>query len=287
MIKKTITLFIAIFAFSTLFTQIPAIAAGIDCETITDQSRRETCKNCEKIPDSTAREACKNNQAQPNSDAIFKGTPRESILGLVPWDSGVNITDEESLKSGIWQIVTNIANDITIIAAYLVLGYVIYGGYLYTFSSGDPTKAASGKKTLTHAFIGLAIVMSANLIMSTIRLALLGSNPLSCDLATGYGCVDPNTMVTNTIQWFIAMAGIVSAIFIVYGGISYTTSNGDPNKLQKAKQTIIYALIGLAIVGLAEFITAFVSGIIRDADNQASYQPSFAQVKLIKGSHEI
>ena len=249
MIKKIITLFITIFVFSTVFTQIPAIAA--------------------------------------DSDVIFKGTPRESILGLVPWDSGVNISDEESLKSGIWQIVANVANDITIIAAYLVLGYVIYGGYLYTFSSGDPTKAASGKKTLVHAFIGLAIVMSANLIMSTIRLALLGNNALSCNPTTGAGCINPNDMITSTIQWFIAMAGIVSAIFVVYGGISYTTSGGDPNKLQKAKQMIIYALIGLAIVGLAEFITAFVSGIIRNADNQASYQPSIAQTKLIKGSHEI
>ena len=43
------------------------------------------------------------------------------------------------------------------------------------------------------------------------------------------------------------------------------TSAGDPNKLQKAKQSIIYAVIGLIIVALAEVITAFVSGIISDA----------------------
>lgn len=221
-------------------------------------------------------------------DASFTGDCRNMFLGLTSWDCDVTISDELSLKKGIWQIVVNIANDIAIIAAYLVLGYVIYGGYLYTFSSGDPSKAAAGKKTLTHAFIGLAIVMSANLIISTIRYALLRNSSLSCDPITGNGCLqETNTLISNTIQWFIAMAGIVSAIFVVYGGISYITSSGEPSKLQSAKQMIIYALIGLAIVGFAEAITAFVSDMIRNANsNPTSFQPSIAQTKLIKGPYE-
>lgn len=224
------------------------------------------------------------------TSAVFNLTTTQSVsaadrtfLGLIPWDSGTGFFDskgnpvtvnEDSLKAGIWQIAANIATDITIIAAYLVLGYVIYGGYLYIFSAGDPNKVASGKKTLTHAFIGLAIAMSAYLIMSTIRFALLGfDGQLSCNPTAGSleasGCIDANTLVTNTLDWVYGIASVVAVVFIVYGGISYTTSAGDPSKLQKAKQVIIYALIGLAIVGLAKFITAFVSGIIQDANNQA------------------
>lgn len=229
---------------------------------------------------------------KPNvSGSIFTGRQGEAcqgFLGLTAWDCGVTINDENTLKNGIWQIVANIATDITIIAAYLVLGYVIYGGYLYIFSSGDAGKVASGKKTLTHAFIGLAIVMSAYLIMSTIRFALLGAGgKFSCDFLSdaGTGCVDANSIVTNAIQWTIGIAGAVALIFVVYGGISYTTSAGDPGKLQKAKQTILYALIGLAIVALAEAITAFISGTIRNADNAAtSYQN---QIIISKESHEI
>ena len=224
------------------------------------------------------------------SGSVFRGTCRDSFLGLVSWDCDVNIRDEESLKNGIWQIAANIAVDITIIAAYLVLGYVIYGGYLYIFSSGDPTKVASGKKTLTHAFIGLAIVMSAYLIMSTIRFALLGANgQFNCDFMSesDTGCIDANTLVTNAIQWFIGIAGVVALIFVVYGGISYTTSTGDPSKLQKAKQTIIYALIGLAIVALAEAITAFVSGMIRDANNNTEANNYINQTIISKESHEV
>lgn len=210
-----------------------------------------------------------------------KGKDCGGLLGFTTWDCGVSISDQESLKSGIWMIAVNVLTDITIAAAYLVLGYVIYGGYQYIFSAGDPGKVATGKKTLAQAFIGLAIVMSANIIMSSIRFALLGSKGSFSDCATN-ACVDAGAMVTNAIQWVIGMAGVVSAIFVVYGGIAYISSSGDPTKLQKAKSIILYALIGLAIVALAELITSFVSGMIRDADGSAtSYN------NITKEVHEI
>lgn len=204
------------------------------------------------------------------ADSVFRsGEDCPNFLGLTSWDCGVpDINSEESLKNGIWTIVANIATDITVIAAYLVLGYVIYGGYLYSFSGGDPGKVATGKKTLVQAFIGLAIVMSANLIMGTIRIVLVGGSGNIGDCATGE-CVDPGTLVEQLIGWFISIAGIVSAIFLVYGGITYMTSSGDPGKTKKAKDMIMYSLIGLAIVALATVITAFVSNAIRNA-NQTS-----------------
>ena len=187
------------------------------------------------------------------------------FLGLVPWHCNVkeNPSSETELTDNIITIAGNIFTDITIIASYLVVGYVIYGGYLYMFSSGDPSKAMAGKKTLLHAFIGLAIVVFSSVILNTIRLVFIGSGNLA-DCATT-GCTDASTLVTNLIQWVIGVAGLVSAVFIVIGGVGYITSAGEPNKLQKSKQTIIYALIGLVIVGLAEAITLFVSNLIENA----------------------
>ena len=209
-----------------------------------------------------------------------------NFLGFNSWNCGVTITnDQESLKSGIWTIAANVLVDITVAAAYLVLGYVIYGGYQYIFSYGDPGKVATGKKTLAQAFIGLAIVMSANLIMSTIRFVLLDAGgKLNCDPTSGTGCVDGGAMVTNALQWVIGTAGVVSVIFIVYGGIAYISSTGEPAKLQKAKSVITYALIGLAIVALSEIITAFVSDMIRKADEGAGYNN---QTIISKEVHEI
>lgn len=192
----------------------------------------------------------------------------EEFLGLTAWDCNVIISDQDSLVTGIWTIAANVAKDIAVIAAYLVLGYVIYGGYLYTMSGGDPGKVATGKKTLTQAFIGLAIAMLANIIVNTIRIALSADFTGSCNAIenmeiTACGA-KPGPMITSLIQWVIGVAGVVSVIFVIYGGISYSTSSGDPNKIKKAKDMILYALIGLAIVALAEVITAFVSSMISD-----------------------
>lgn len=202
---------------------------------------------------------------------IGSGTPVATscryFLGMVSWDCNTGFdgtVNENTLKTGTWTAVANVATDITVIAAYLVIGYVIYGGYLYVFSAGDPGKTMNGKKTLSRAFIGLAIVMSANIILNSIRVAL-GVNFV--DNCVTSQCLAPGDIVTNAIHWVIGIAGAIATIFVVYGGISYTTSAGDPGKLKKAKDMILYALIGLAIVALAELITAFVSNIIRNANN--------------------
>lgn len=219
--------------------------------------------NSDDADHQSSNETAHNNYAAvvPNTSA-FEGREDASFLGFVSWDNGVNIKDEESLKAGIWQIAVNIAIDITVAATYLVLGYVIYGGYLYTFSSGEASKVEEGKKTLTRAFIGLAIVLLANLIMNTIRFALLGANGQLTNCATA-NCVNPVNMVSNAINWFIGIAGAVSLIFVVYGGILYITSSGEAGKLEKAKKTITYALIGLIIVALSIVITSFVTSIIK------------------------
>lgn len=214
------------------------------------------------------------------------------FLGMVSWDCNVDIKHKDSttnadssknwLTTNIWTIAANVLTDISIIAVYLVIGYVIYGGYLYMFSSGDPGKVAAGKKTLTQAFIGLAIVMLSSVILNAIRIALGANFATNCvEAGNCYKADDVGNMVTSAIQWVIGVSGVVAAIFVVVGGAGYIMSSGDPGKLQKAKNTIIYALIGLAVVALAEVITATVSSIIRDA-NDANKTSSTNQITIAK-----
>lgn len=54
------------------------------------------------------------------------------------------------------------------------------------------------------------------------------------------------------------LVGIIAVVFVIIGGFKYTTSQGDPGKVQQAKNTIMYALIGLAVTLLAFAITQFV-----------------------------
>ena len=78
------------------------------------------------------------------------------------------------------------------------------------------------------------------------------------------GCPDAGTadelpsVITNIVNGILAVLGIVAVVFILVGGISLMTSAGDPGKIKKAKDTILYALIGLIICVLSYAIVNFV-----------------------------
>ena len=61
--------------------------------------------------------------------------------------------------------------------------------------------------------------------------------------------------VVNLLLWAI---GIISVIMIIIGGVRYATSNGDSNQVTAAKNTIMYAVIGLVIAIFAYAIVNFV-----------------------------
>jgi hypothetical protein len=73
------------------------------------------------------------------------------------------------------------------------------------------------------------------------------------------------SVVGNVIKAIIGALGAVAAIFIVYGGVQYMTSSGDAGKAKKARDTILYACIGLVIAALAFAITNFAIDIIGKA----------------------
>jgi hypothetical protein len=63
--------------------------------------------------------------------------------------------------------------------------------------------------------------------------------------------------VINIFSWIV---GIVSVIMVIVGGFQYVTSGGDSGKVTSAKNTIMYALIGIVIVALAQVMVKFVLG---------------------------
>lgn len=210
-------------------------------------------------------------------EPVYADDGCEPTLGFVPWSCHVDLRPDstDDLGNDIWLIAANVAVDLTVAASYLVLGYVIYGGYLYICSNGDPGKVATGKKALTQAFIGLAIVLLASVILNAIRTGLAGGINMTdncADFRVAEGqdplenCSDGTDIIGHAVGWVIGIAGAVAAIFVVCGAIAYITSAGDPSKVQQAKKTILYALIGLAIVGLAQVITSFVFSRIEEAN---------------------
>ena len=67
-----------------------------------------------------------------------------------------------------------------------------------------------------------------------------------------------NDLITQVINIFSVIVGIVAVIMIIWGGLKYITSGGDSGNVTGAKNTILYAIIGLIIVALAQFIVRFI-----------------------------
>lgn len=68
----------------------------------------------------------------------------------------------------------------------------------------------------------------------------------------------PNGVLTKAASLVATLVGIASVIMIIIGGIQYVISAGDPTNVQNAKNTILYAIIGLVVALLARTIILFV-----------------------------
>jgi len=66
-----------------------------------------------------------------------------------------------------------------------------------------------------------------------------------------------NDIVHTVINLLSAIVGIVAVVMIIIGGLRYITSGGNDTGVTSAKNTILYAIIGLIIVALAQVLVRF------------------------------
>lgn len=79
------------------------------------------------------------------------------------------------------------------------------------------------------------------------------------------GCEDPsgntpdvNDTVRRGLNLFSAILGIIAVVMIMIGGLKYMTSQGDSSQMNSARNTLIFAAVGLVIVVLAQVVVRFV-----------------------------
>jgi hypothetical protein len=91
---------------------------------------------------------------------------------------------------------------------------------------------------------------------------------VSCTGSTG---VSSNAIASDArtiVTLFSIIVGAVCVIMIIYGGFRYITSGGDSGRVGNAKNTLIYAIVGLVIVALAQLIVHFVLQQTQNATTQ-------------------
>ena len=86
------------------------------------------------------------------------------------------------------------------------------------------------------------------------------NDPLICGTPHEDEEAELKTRVRNVLNVVYLWIGIIAVIVMVIGGIRYMTSQGEPDRIKGAKNTIMYALIGLIVTLAAFAITNFVLG---------------------------
>lgn len=64
----------------------------------------------------------------------------------------------------------------------------------------------------------------------------------------------------GALEQAFTFIGAFAVLFVIFGAFRYMTSDGDASKLQQAKNTILYAIVGLLVAVFAFVIVRFVSG---------------------------
>lgn len=103
-------------------------------------------------------------------------------------------------------------------------------------------------------FVGVSLASSTDVFATTLR---EGAEAARCDQCPEnlFGDAGIFKQITNVVLYIV---GVIAVIMLIIGGIKYVVSGGDAKKVTDAKNTVLYAIIGLIIAFLAFAIVNFV-----------------------------
>lgn len=70
------------------------------------------------------------------------------------------------------------------------------------------------------------------------------------------------------ITWIVYLAGVLAFLFLIYSGILYITSGGNPDQAKKAQQGLISAIIGIIVIALSFVILKAAANLARGVISQ-------------------
>lgn len=131
------------------------------------------------------------------------------------------------------------------------------------------------KMTIKRALQGLLLVPVLALGVSAVVphgtvFAADDCDPSSLTVGSGAGCAQgdktptdiqgENGIFKTIVNVLLFIIGAVSVIMLIIGGIRYTVSGGDSSAVTSAKNTILYAIVGIVVAILAYAVVNFVIG---------------------------
>ncbi len=121
---------------------------------------------------------------------------------------------------------------------------------------------------IKNIIVSIALVMGLGLVLiPSTNVSALDLFPSCSSDSSNKLCNDDGSnasgIIKNLVNTLLFVLGIVSVVMMIYGGMVYTTSAGDSSKITKAKNIIIYSVVGMVVAMSAFAIANFVVGVIK------------------------
>jgi TRAP-type C4-dicarboxylate transport system permease small subunit len=185
-----------------------------------------------------------------------------TFLGLVHWYQYLPLGQQCQVQLNlpkdldkVWLIGIAGLEDLLRIAGMVAVAYVIYGGIRYITSQGEPEHTRAALSTIINALVGLSIAIVAASFVGFLGNSLGGQNT-----GTALPNINPSSATQTILNIVFGIIGSVSFLMVVYGGFRFVISRGNPDATSKARNTVIYAVIGLAVTLVAFSAVNFVVG---------------------------
>ena len=207
--------------------------------------------------------------ATPQATYAANDECEKTFLGVPPWYRGLtnndaagkcSITgpstdDPQGLQKFIWKIALNVIQIGLAITGWLALFLILYSGFLFITGGSNASQIEKARKSIFNAVIGLVISLGAIAVTNLIFGVLDGA---TTNNEFGVPEIAESDLFVNILNLLYYVGGIAAVIVIVVAGLMYATSAGDSGRITRAKNMILYSVVGIVVLIGAFAITNFV-----------------------------
>lgn len=152
-------------------------------------------------------------------------------------------------NAGIASVLTSLFNFALWGIGIAAVVMTIYAGFMYIISAGRPDRVKLAFQSIVYIAVGFGIVILARSIVEAIAPIANQSNIQG--------------VVSSGITFFLWVVGVAATIMVIISGMFYITSAGDPGRTKAAKDTLMYAVIGLGIALIGGGIITYLQSILQ------------------------
>lgn len=143
-------------------------------------------------------------------------------------------------------------------------------------------------KVLATSIAILGVTLLASFALSGAEAGAVSCDMNNMSVQSGADCAQGNGQPTNLVAGngsvfkritdiMLFIVGAIAVIMLIIGGIRYVVSGGDQTQVTTAKNTVLYAIIGIVVAVLAYAAVNFVTGALNSVGNSSGSEPETSQ----------